>query len=135
MTNKSILFVLDSFELYNSLKSSYPKKTFCYSYLDTEEAINNKLDHIITYDIGHLSFDLENLGYHIFIGYNGKTKEFYSGMSTANGKELRFGHNLRRLLLGGALDNDLRIVRDKNYYMCYDSSKSTHELCEEEKYR
>jgi hypothetical protein len=54
-------------------------------------------------------------------------------MSTANGKELRFAHNLRRLLIGGALDNDLGIIRDRNYYMGYDTTKSTHELCEEEK--
>ena len=51
-------------------------------------------------------------------------------MSTANGKELRFAHNLRRLLIGGALDNDLGIERNKFYY---DNSKSTHELCETEK--
>ena len=71
--------------------------------------VNNNLPHIVTYDIGHLSFDLEELGYTIFIGYNGHSKQFYSGMSTANGKELRKSHNLRRLLIGGALDNDLHI--------------------------
>ena len=76
---------------------------------------------------------METLGYKIFIGYNGKYKHFTVGMTTANGKELRFGHNLRRLLLGGALDNDLGIIRDRNYYMGYDTTKSTHELCEEEK--
>ena len=65
----------------------------------------------------------------IFIGYNGHSKEFHTGMSTANGKELRFAHNLRRLLIGGALDNDLGIERNKFYY---DNSKSTHELCEME---
>ena len=129
--DKSILFILDSFELYPSVKANYPYKTLCYSYFDTEEAINNKLQHIVTYDIGHLSFDLEDLGYSIFIGYNGRTKEFHSGMSTANGKELRFGHNLRKLLIGGALDNDLKIKRDRKVFW-YDKSKSTHELYEEE---
>lgn len=126
---KTILFVLDSFELYPSVKANYPYKTLCYSYFDTEEAINNKLQHIVTYDIGHLSFDLEDLGYSIFIGYNGRTKEFHSGMSTDNGKELRKAHDLRRLLIGGALDNDLKIDRNKFYY---DNSKSTHELMEDE---
>ena len=126
---KTILFILDSFELYPSVKANYPYKTLCYSYFDTEEAINNKLQHIVTYDIGHLSFDLEDLGYSIFIGYNGRTKEFHSGMSTTNGKELRKAHDLRRLLIGGALDNDLKIDRNKFYY---DNSKSTHELMEDE---
>lgn len=129
---KTILFILDSFELYPSVKANYPYKTLCYSYFDTEEAINNNLQHIVTYDIGHLSFDLEDLGYSIFIGYNGRTKEFHSGMSTANGKELRKAHDLRRLLIGGALDNDLKIDRNKFYY---DNSKSTHELMEDEQTR
>ena len=124
---KSILFILDSFELYQW--SNYPKKTFCYSYFDTEEAINYNIPHIVTYDIGHLSFDLEELGYSIFIGYNGRTKEFYSGMSTANGKELRKPHNLRRLLISCALDNDLKIDRNKFYY---DTSMSTSDLCQQE---
>ena len=127
---KIIFFVLDSFELYPAIYNKTPKRTLCYSYFDTEEAIKNNISHIVTYDIGHLSFDLENLGYTIFIGYNGHSKQFYTGMSTANGKELRFGHNLRRLLIGGALDNDLGIERN-NFY--YDNSKSTHELMEDEK--
>lgn len=126
---KTILFILDSFELYPSVKANYPYKTLCYSYFDTEEAINNNLQHIVTYDIGHLSFDLEDLGYSIFIGYNGRTKEFHSGMSTANGKELRKAHDLRRLLIGGALDNDLKIDRNKFYY---DTSMSTSDLCQQE---
>ena len=115
--SKTIFFILDSFELYN-FKKLYNNLEYicCYSYLDTEEAINNKIDNIVTYDIGHLSFDLEDLGYEIFIGYKGHSKQFYTGMSTANGKELRHTHNLRRLLIGGALDNDLHIERNKFYY-------------------
>ena len=126
MCGKTIFFILDSFELYD-FKKLYNNLEYicCYSYFDTEEAINNKIINIVTYDIGHLSFDLENLGYKIFIGYNGKYKNFTVGMSTANGKELRFAHNLRRLLIGGALDNDLGIERNKFYY---DMNKSTAEL-------
>ena len=128
--NKIIFFVLDSFELYPAIYNKTPKRTLCYSYFDTEEAINNNIPHIVTYDIGHLSFDLEDLGYTIFIGYNGHSKQFYTGMSTTNGKELRKAHNLRRLLIAGALNNDLGIERN-NFY--YDNSKSTHELMEDEK--
>lgn len=128
-TNKTIFFILDSFELYPSVFISFPKRTLCYSYFDTEEAINNGINNIVTYDIGHLSFDLEDLGYEIFIGYNGGSKQFKVGMSTANGKELRKGHNLRRLLIGGALDNDLGIYNPK---FCYDNSIPTSELCQQE---
>ena len=123
MYKKIIIFVLDSFHLYNGYDRD--KYVECYSYFDTEEAINHNANHIITYDIGHLSFDLEDLGYTILIGYKGACKRFYVGMSTANGKELRHGHNLRRLLIGGALDNDLHIERNKFYY---DMNKSTAEL-------
>lgn len=129
MNKKIIFFVLDSFSLYSAIHNTCTKPVLCYSYFDTEEAIKNDLPHIVTYDIGHLSFDLEELGYTIFIGYNGHSKEFHTGMSTANGKELRFAHNLRRLLIGGALDNDLGIERNKFYY---DKSISTSELCQQE---
>ena len=127
--DKVIFFALDSFELYPAIYNKTPKRILCYSFFDTEEAIKNNLPHIVTYDIGHLSFDLEELGYTIFIGYNGHYKQFYSGMSTANGKELRKAHNLRRLLIGGALDNDLRINRNKFYY---DNTMSTSDLCQQE---
>lgn len=128
--NKTIFFILDSFELYPSVFISFPKRTLCYSYFDTEEAIKHNMQHIVTYDIGHLSFDLEDLGYEIFIGYNGSSKQFKVGMLTVNDKELRKGHNLRRLLIGGALDNDLKIDRNKFYY---DESISTSELCQQER--
>ena len=129
MKNKTIFFILDSFELYPAIYNKTPKRILCYSYFDTEEAIKNNLPHIVTYDIGHLSFDLEDLGYEIFIGYNGHSKQFYSRMSTVNGKELRKTHNLRKLLISGALDNDLNINRDKFYY---DNSISSSELCQQE---
>ena len=126
MKRKTIVFILDSFELYGfKTKYKHINYTYCYSYFDTEDAINAGIDNINTYDIGHLSFDIEDLGYDIFIGYNGKMYMFKTGMSTANGKELRHGHNLRRLLIGGALDNDLGIER-KTFY--YDANKSTAEL-------
>ena len=67
---KTIFFILDSFNLYD-FKKLYGNHKYisCYSYIDTEQAIENKITDIVTYDIGHLSFDLETLGYKIFIGY------------------------------------------------------------------
>ena len=125
---KTIFFILDSFEYYKGYNNG--NYTQCYSYYDTEEAINNNIPFIMTYDIGHLSFDLEDLGYTILIGYKGNYKRFYSGMGTANGKELRKAHNLQRLLIGGALDTDLNIERKKFWY---DNSISTSDLCQQER--
>ena len=76
-----------------------------------------------------MSFDLEELGYTVFIRYNGHSKQFYSGMAIAEGKELRKAHNLRRLLISGALDNDLHINRNKFYY---DNTMPTSDLCQQE---
>lgn len=124
---KTIMFVLDSFELYNYYY--FGNEIFCKSYFDTELAIHNNLPNIWTYDIGHLSFDLNSLGYHIVIVHNENFLYIYEGMSTANGKELRFTHDLRKLLIGGAFDNDLNIDRNKFYY---NNSISTSELCQQE---
>ena len=76
METKTVFFILDSFNLYD-FKKLYGNHEYitCYSYIDTEQAIENKITNILTYDIGHLSFDLETLGYKIFIGY---TKIIYN---------------------------------------------------------
>lgn len=124
---KTIIFVLDSFELYNYYY--FGNEIFCESYFDTELAIRNNLPNIWTYDIGHLSFDLNSLGYHIIVVHNENFLYIYKGMSTADGKEIREAHNLRNLLIGGAFDNDLNIDRNKFYY---DNSISTFELCQQE---
>lgn len=124
---KTIIFVLDSFELYNYCYSG--NEIFCESYFDTELAIRNNLPIIWTYDIGHLSFDLNSLGYRIIIIYNDNFLDIYEGMSTFNGKEIHRAHNLRNLLIGGAFDNDLNIDRNKFYY---DNNISTSELCQKE---
>lgn len=131
MMSKTIFFILDSFELYPSIYNKIPKKTLCYSYFDTEEAINNNMPHIVTYDIGHLSFDLEELGYSIFIGYNGHSKQFYSGMSIANGKELRKTHNLRRLLISGVFDEILgkpRKIHFKSVNQIFNDNDALNEI-------
>ena len=104
--NKTIIFVLDSFELYDTSSC-----TLCYSWKDTEEVINRNLDNIVTYDSSHFSFDLTDFGYNIYVAYNGQLKKFEIGMTLANGKELRKPHNLLRLFIGGALNDDLKITK------------------------
>lgn len=128
---KYFTFILDSFDLYNKQNDPWlGDEVFCYSWYDTEQALENRLPNIVTYDLSHLSFDLCDLGYKITIGYEGRFLNLWPGCSTFNGKELRHSHNLLRILIGGGLDNDLGIERNKFYY---DKTKSTSELCEEEK--
>ena len=123
---KEIYFVLDTFE--------YPFISMptidCYSYLDTEEAIKCGCKRIRTYDLLHLSFDLLELGYRIYLVKDAKVLEVYPGMDNFSNKDIRFGHNLRRLLLGGFFDTMLDLDRNK---FCYDTSMSTTDLCQQER--
>lgn len=125
---KEIYFVLDTFE--------YPFISMptidCYSYLDTEEAIKCGSKRIRTYDLLHLSFDLLELGYRIYLVKDGSCLEVYPGMYNHSNKDIRFAHNLRRLLLGGFFNTALNINNNKFYY---DHSLSTHELMEDEQAR
>ena len=122
---KEIYFVLDTFEY---LFISMPTID-CYSYLDTEEAIKCGCKRIRTYDLLHLSFDLLELGYRIYLVKDAKVLEVYPGMDNFSNKDIRFGHNLRRLLLGGFFDSMLDIDRNKFWY---DKSMSTTDLCQQE---
>ena len=123
---KEIYFVLDTFE--------YPFISMptidCYSYLDTEEAIKCGCKCIRTYDLLHLSFDLLELGYRIYLVKDAKVLEVYPGMDNFSNKDIRFGHNLRRLLLGGFFDTMLDLDRNKFWY---DTSMSTTDLCQQER--
>lgn len=108
---KYITFVLDSFDNPKYQDCLIGDEVFCYSFLDTEAAIENNLDGIWTYDIGHLSFDLLDLNYNIVLAYDGKYMLLEDGMTLDSGKELRKAHNLRRLLIAHAFDADLGIER------------------------
>ena len=123
---KEIYFVLDTFE--------YPFISMptidCYSYLDTEEAIKCGCKRIRTYDLLHLSFDLLKRGYRIYLVKDAKVLEVYPGMDNFSNKDIRFGHNLRRLLLGGFFDTMLDLDRNKFWY---DTSMSTTDLCQQER--
>jgi len=123
---KEIYFVLDTFE--------YPFISMptidCYSYLDTEEAIKCGCKRIRTYDLLHLSFDLLERGYRIYLVKDAKVLEVYPGMDNFSNKDIRFGHNLRRLLLGGFFDTMLDLDRNKFWY---DTSMSTTDLCQQER--
>ena len=106
---KYIVIVLDSFDLHKDMWIG--DEVFCYSYEDTEIAINNRLDNIVTYSLVNISFDLINMGYEIYVVNKDVCKHMYPGMPIKCEKEIRFGHNIRKLIVAGALDEDLKITR------------------------
>ncbi len=106
---KYITFVLDSFNLEDYKVSQFPDTVFCYSYFDTINAIKDNKEDIWTYDLAHLSFDMIDFGYTIIIANNGKFLTCYPGMDSIGKKDIRKGHNLLKLLLGGYFNDDLEI--------------------------
>lgn len=104
---KYITFFLDSFSLPEYEEAFFGDEVFCYSFLDTDQAIKAGVSCICTYDLMHLSFDLVRDGWTVCIAHKGKFLEIKEGMSLKSGKELRYAHNLRRILLAGAMNADL----------------------------
>lgn len=76
------------------------------SFADTKKAIGNKQKIIHTTDISHLSFCLIDRGYDIYVHCNGKVLKMYPGMDSAGGKDIRYGHDIRKLLVGGYFNAD-----------------------------
>jgi len=124
--NKTINFFLDKDKFninkiadkyWDSLKYSdnyHMKFRICYTYKDTENAIIDQIDNIFTTSLVNISFSLIDLGYDIYVICGDKRTKIYPGMHVETGKEIKFGHNLRRLIIGGALDETIGYERKKS---------------------
>lgn len=109
---KAFIVVLDDTNL---REYGYSEDEWLYtnSYLGTEKAILNKEPKIITTSLAHISFDLLELGYELYVfTWNAKMVKFYPGMDNSHNKDIRFAHNIRKLIIGGAFDEDLKIDRN-----------------------
>lgn len=61
---------------------------------------------IYTYSISALDFSqLLDKGYKIFLHENGKCAELKEGITELTDKELRRGHDIRRIWIGGGFDD------------------------------
>lgn len=75
------------------------------SYAETDKAIKLGCEHIVTMSLAHLSFDLIDLGYNIYLCYDNTTIQLFPHMDTGpGGKDLHKHHNLFKIFHAGALD-------------------------------
>lgn len=105
--NESLNYIVQ--KLFDSGKANLHNSWICEYYDVTEQALNSHCDYIITSSLAHLSFDLINDGYDIYLCCKGKEVKIEPHMDlTGIGepcKDLRFGHNIFKLFRAGIFDN------------------------------
>lgn len=106
-TDKTITFILDHTQPQNE------DTTVCYTYLETFSAIKHREKNIVTYSLANISFDLLNYGYKIVIKNKDKSIELFPGMKSIGQKEIRYSHNMLRVIMAGYFDDDIDINREK----------------------
>ena len=89
---------------------SLPKflSDFYASHNETIRSIKANKEIIHTVTLSALCFsDLLNKGYKIFLHENGKCGELHEGITKLTDKELRRGHNISNIWVGGGFENFL----------------------------
>jgi hypothetical protein len=71
--------------------------TECLTYQDTEQAINNEENNIITTSMIHFSIKLIDKGYNIWILHEGKMKRIFIGKKLKNKETLKENENIIEL--------------------------------------
>ena len=91
---------LKEISLYDFLNKFYQ------SHNETIKAIKADIEVIYTPALSALCFsDLLDKGYKIFLHENGKCGELYEGTTELTDKELRRGHDIRKIWIGGGFEN------------------------------
>lgn len=84
-------------------------------FAETENAIEEGYKYIVTSSLAHLSFDLINLGYDIYLCYGDKRIKIEPHMDLQGTgepcKDLRFGHNIFNMFRAGVF-NELLGVKE-----------------------
>lgn len=86
------------------------------NYDSTDGLLKLDLDEIITTSLAHLSFDLLDLGYDIYLCYKGKNVKVEPGMQLhidgSPCKEIRRGHDIFKMFRAGVFNEILGIKKN-----------------------
>lgn len=106
---KEIHFDLDMSIIPEMLVNPITTDDIGFTFDGTKDIIERGLDKIYTTQLSLLSFDLLNKGYKIFVHRNWKCLEFRPYMDYSGSKEIRFAHNIEKLVRCGYFDKDFEV--------------------------
>ena len=116
---------LNNFEGLKRDENGYMKYRVCHTYKDTLQALVDDIDNIFTTSLINLSFDLIGEGYDIYLITKNKRIKCCPGMDNDTNKDIRIGHNIRKLLIGGALDHTLDFDRPVKFRVTFEDKEDS----------
>lgn len=116
MNRKKIYFCVDIVSFLR-LKSQLNTIGVTRNYDSTQGLLKLDLDEIITTSLAHLSFDLLDLGYDIYLCYKGKNVKIEPGMQLhidgSPCKEIKRGHDIFKMFRAGVFNEILGIKKNE----------------------
>ena len=115
MENKKIYFCVDIVSFLR-LKSEINTVGVTRNYDSTQRLLKLRINEIITTSLAHLSFDLLDLGYDIYLCYRGKDVKVEPGMQLhidgSPCKEIKRGNDILKMFRAGVFNEILGITYD-----------------------